>query len=175
MELRWLRRARRGEPIALEHFWGQIAEPAWSVAAALLPRDQALDVMAELKSGLLHDLRGLARGERWRRVAFRRLWRALWRSLELPPLSSIDPDRRWPALTEPAPAVPSADPGDARKRMRAAVKSAPPELQLIYLYDLFADIEAAEVAAFAGVDEMLIRRGRSSMALHLVRALRGTP
>jgi hypothetical protein len=174
-EQRLLLRARRGEPVALDALWAEVADDLWSVAAGALPEARALDVLAEVKDRLRVDLRGAGREARWRALAFGALWRALWAALGLPPLERIDP-AGWPAPGAPLvdrSAAPKPDGAqDIRERLRAAVDAAAPELKVIYLFDLLSGCSAAEVAGFAGSSETKIRQARAAMAYHLVRAVR---
>ncbi len=161
-----LARARLGEAGAAALLWSRERDALWAIAGAALPREAAIDALAELRGGLVRSLRG---ARSWRPLVFGGLWAILWRELALPPLAAVRTEGRWPPL-RPPPAG-ARPPGGAA--LRRAVAEAPAELRLIYLFDLFSGCSARELAGFARCEVRRIHRARAAMCAHLIGAAGG--
>lgn len=169
-DLRLLNEAKAGNPKAVHGLWVRVASSCWSVLAPLVHRKVGLEHMVALRKSLDGDLRGLD-GVDWRAPVYERLWHLVWDSLQLPPMVGIDRGS-WPKpdVDVLLGGAPRAD--EARAKIRAALATAPKELQVIHLFDLFTTCSASQIARFAEVDEGVVREARAAVTYHLVLATR---
>ncbi len=167
-EARLVRRARHRDPQALGQLWERVVDDAWSVAAALVPSEQAILALHGARDALVTGAPGLPSDASWVELPFGALFTRLHGLLELPPLSGIDP-QLWavPEPAEDAAALPR-DPEAARR----AVQSAPAELRLIYLFTLLTPCTLPAIARFAGVRPSVVRQARTAATWRVIQELR---
>lgn len=170
-DVRLVRRARAGEPDALGLLWGQVVDPAWSIASALMGRSEAFEVIRVLRASFRGCLRSAQPESAWRAEAFRALWSLLWDGLELPPLQDIS-QVGWSESIRVREKRATLTAMEKQRRIRGAIQRAPRELQIIYLFDLFSQCSADQIAAFAGAPELTVRAARTALAYRITNALR---
>jgi hypothetical protein len=170
-EVRLLRRARHRDPTALGDLWERIVDDAWSVARALVDEHASVEVLLEARDALSSGAPGLPVDRRWLELPFGQLFSALHRRLELPPLHSIDPNE-WSVSAPPSDrAELLRDPEAARR----AVRLAPPEVRLFYLFTLLTPCSIESIARFGGVRPSVVRRARTAGTWQVLRELRRDP
>ncbi len=166
-EVRLLRKARHRDPVALAGLWECVVDDAWSVACALVPEPVAVEALLAARDALVAGAPRLPADSRWVEVPFGQLFEELHRALGLRPLSTVDPEV-WEASSRPPKnAKVHRDPEAARR----AVRVAPPELRLVYLFTLLTPCSHEAVARFAGVGPSVVRQARTAAPWRVIEEL----
>lgn len=170
-EARLLQGARRGERAAASALWERVVDDLWSIALEMREEEDAVALLAAVRGAFLDRLRGLPMSSAWREQVFALLWQRIAEDMEpldLDGISSSAPPTSASELSMGAPL-----PQDARSRVRRAIREAPPELRMVYLFSTLGGQDAAAIAGYSGLPEGEVRAARARMAWWVVSALRG--
>lgn len=154
-----LRAARAGEPNALAALWDGCVDELWSIAAALVGPDAALELLADVRGQVRDRAPGLAVDRSFRLQAIALLWTALRQA------------HGMGALSDAAQAPPTAP----ARTLAQGLSALPIELRWVYLLAFLAGLHSAQIAALCDSDEGTVRALRARAAWALVASTRGTP
>ena len=165
-ETRLLLRAQRGEGDALRLLWEPHSTLLWSITEPMLGHVDAVDALRHLRTALRGRARGLAKTRPFRDQALETLFPILRDRLQLQDVAGIVPSE----LPAPASGTPKAG---ASQRVQAALRAAPPEIRVVYLFTFLGQLPSSDVARISGWTEAGVRRARAYMAYRLMEASHG--
>ncbi|MCB9741806.1 MAG: hypothetical protein H6740_04275 [Alphaproteobacteria bacterium] len=151
--------------------WDRVVDLLWSLAAALLPEDEAIEALSAVRVGYGQRLPGLPMNPSWRDALLGLLWGEIAARLEPRALAGILKD--VPPMKAPAPSGGEPPPPGAQARVCRALREAPAELRMVYLFSTLGGQSASAMAAYSGFPERDVRAARARVAWLLARAMRG--